>query len=78
MAPEVEVIDSRGKKVEAFIYIATKIDETLLPFSWYKKHVLIGAQTSGLSSDYITKIEKIKITNDPDRVRECKELSVYE
>ena len=39
-----------GVSVVALTYYATRIDETLLPYAWYKHHVLAGAREMALPS----------------------------
>ncbi|MET0006050.1 MAG: gamma-glutamylcyclotransferase family protein [Candidatus Thiodiazotropha sp.] len=72
------VTNNQGVKLEVFSYFATNINDSLLPFSWYKKHVLEGAESAGLSDKYISEIMDIKAINDPDSLRESRELKIYE
>ncbi len=71
------VADSQGNLVEAVTYYATRIDNSLLPFHWYKQHVLIGARETGLPQHYIARIESTTATDDPDAVRHAQQLSLY-
>ena len=73
----VKVTDILGNTVEAFSYFATKTNDSLLPFSWYTKHVLKGAESAGLSDGYIAQIEAVQTINDPDGLREQRELIIY-
>ncbi len=73
----VGVADSQGNLVEAVTYYATRIDNSLLPFHWYKQHVLIGARETGLPQHYIARIESTTATDDPDAVRHAQQLSLY-
>ena len=75
---EVEVSDERGRNALAFAYFATKIDESLRPFTWYKYHVVAGAIQHGLSDDYVALIERIESIADPDVVRARLELATHE
>lgn len=74
---QVEVLGSSGDKVQAITYIATNINGKLKPYSWYKKHVLVGAIEAGLPPDYITLIESFKDIEDPDKNREVRELALH-
>lgn len=74
----VTVIGANNKKIIAFMYSATSINESLLPYDWYKKHVLEGAKSAGLSSSYIKKIEQIHSIKDPDRNRDKLEVKIYQ
>lgn len=74
----VKISDDRGNAIEAFAYFANRIDDSLLPFTWYKVHVLSGAKRAGLSAEYISMLDKMEAQKDPDRVRERRELKIYE
>ena len=73
-----EVVNTSGEKVHVFAYIATSINNTLQPFSWYRKHVLEGARCAGLSTEYISAIENVRAMSDPDAAREKMELLIYD
>lgn len=73
----VTVSNPQGDTVEVFSYFATRINDSLLPFSWYKKHVLKGAKDADLSSDYMAKIKSVQTVDDPDSAREQRELVIY-
>ena len=74
---KVEVVSSGGAAVSAFTYVASHLDASLLPFSWYKQHVLVGAKAAGLSLDYIERIERVPELEDPDAKRRGRELRIY-
>lgn len=75
---DIEITDERGGLVKAFTYYATSIDESLIPFDWYKNHVLVGAQEHGLPQDYISEyIEDLAVKEDQDTERTQKEYSIY-
>ncbi|PCK07578.1 MAG: gamma-glutamylcyclotransferase [Alteromonadaceae bacterium] len=75
---DVSVVGADGEKIIAFMYVATNISESLLPYSWYKKHVLEGAKSAGLSPLYINKIEQVNSIKDPDEERDKAEVKIYE
>ncbi len=66
-----------GEELKAVIYYATHIEPTLKPYEWYKEHVLRGAREHGLPADYVTTIETVTATPDPDKSRHDSELSIY-
>nr|WP_067296135.1 gamma-glutamylcyclotransferase family protein [Marinobacterium profundum] len=66
-----------GSSVSAFTYCATRIDSALLPFDWYREHVLRGAQEHGFAHSYIQQIEVIECVTDPDEARCSRELAIY-
>lgn len=61
----------------AVTYVATHIDETLLPFHWYKQHVLVGATEARLPADYVYRIEQHPAVNDPDPARHAREIAIH-
>ncbi|TQV85542.1 gamma-glutamylcyclotransferase family protein [Aliikangiella coralliicola] len=75
---EVTVVDD-GQNVEtAVTYYATKINDELTPYTWYKHHVLVGARDAKLPADYVQKIESIPAIEDPDTARESKQMAIYD
>lgn len=63
--------------LHAWMYYATRINNSLKPFHWYKDHVLIGARENGLPADYIAHIEAVASVDDPKPERHARELSIY-
>ena len=51
---DVDVSDAGGRRVRAFTYYADSkhIQTTLRPYTWYVKHVLVGAEEAGLPAWY--------------------------
>jgi AIG2-like family len=74
----VMLLDDSGLQVEAVTYIATAIDETLKPFSWYMHHVLIGAGASGLPESYVENISVVNCIEDHDRQRDARERAIHD
>ncbi|MFY9083804.1 gamma-glutamylcyclotransferase family protein [Aliarcobacter cryaerophilus] len=74
---EVEITLEDMTKINAIIYYATKIDDSLLPYDWYLKHVLFGAKENRLEDNYINFIRGISSKKDKNELREAKELSIY-
>lgn len=73
---QVELKTGKGY-LKAWMYYATRINDSLKPFHWYKDHVLIGARESGLPADYIAQIEAVESIDDPKPKRHERELSIY-
>ena len=71
------VTDSTGRNMAAETYIATHIDSSVRPFSWYLEHVLQGALATGLPDDYVAAIRAVPAAMDPDRQRHARELAIY-
>lgn len=73
----VDVFLDDGSTVSALIYLATKKDPNLRPYTWYLKHVLVGTKDFSLPEDYVAKIKAIDAVKDSDPEREKRELSIY-
>jgi len=73
----VDVNREAGEPLRAFTYRATRIDERLLPFRWYRQHVLIGARENGLPRSYIEAIAAVAVQEDPDPERQRRELAIH-
>jgi len=67
----------QGQVESAFTYFATKIDDALLPYTWYKEHVLVGARELNLPTEYIGRIELLAALQDPEFKREVEQLAIY-
>jgi gamma-glutamylcyclotransferase (GGCT)/AIG2-like uncharacterized protein YtfP len=74
----VEVRLCNYEPCRAFIYQATRIDDTLLPFTWYKQHVVLGARENGLPDDYVNLIEAVQAVADRDLERHRRETMIYQ
>ena len=70
-----------GRTVCAMTYYVeydTKKNPSLKPYTWYKKHVLVGAKEACLPPDYIKKYrELLKPKRTPCKKRKAKELGIY-
>ena len=73
----VEISTNSDQILSAFTYYALKIDESMVPYHWYKGHVLTGAIEHGLPADYIELIEATPSKIDPDHIRSERELAIY-
>jgi len=74
---QVTIVLPDNRVLEAVTYYATTIDASLLPYHWYKEHVLRGAREHKLPERYIQTIESIPSIPDPDPDNHLKELSIY-
>jgi hypothetical protein len=52
------------------------IDQSLLPFDWYRALVLAGAKRFGFPASYCHAIEDMETTNDVDSERRCHYLGL--
>ncbi len=55
-----------GRTVTAAAYVATQVDDTLLPYDWYRHLVLAGARRHGLPEAYIVRLGEQRFQLDPD------------
>jgi len=74
----VEVESETGKKESAPMYIAAKshIDDTLKPYSWYKRFVMEGATQHRLPQAYIDFLQSFPAVEDPDRARDRRNRAI--
>ncbi|WP_018294906.1 gamma-glutamylcyclotransferase family protein [Mariprofundus ferrooxydans] len=73
---QVRVHGSDGH-VDAFMYAATRIDDAVKPFHWYKQHVIHGARENRLPDAYLAFIDSFESIDDPDNERHERELNIY-
>ena len=52
------------------------MDESLLPFHWYKRLVLLGMRYHGFAEDYIQEVERVESVQDPALTRRRKHESL--
>ncbi|WP_107851442.1 gamma-glutamylcyclotransferase family protein [Oceanimonas marisflavi] len=74
----VRVITLSGAELAAVCYVATHIDAGLMPFSWYKAHVLHGAEEHGLPADYLRALGAVAAIEDSNRERHRRETGLYQ
>ncbi len=60
-----------------YVEDGTKKNPSLKPYTWYKRHVLVGAKEARLPPDYIKQIEEVEAEKDPCKKREWEELKIY-
>ena len=71
----VEVTQLDGRPIIALTYVAMpdSIDRRLLPFDWYREHVVCGARDRALPAAYLDALEAQPCRVDPDSGRASKE-----
>lgn len=74
---EVNLVCVRGEPLRATTYYALQIDAQLIPYHWYKHHVLTGASENGLPPDYVDQIASVESLHDPLRDRHEREMAIY-
>ena len=73
----IEVDVGSGALIQAECYFATDTSPGLMPYGWYREHVLTGARQAGLPARYVADIAAILCQQDPDQHRHARELSLY-
>jgi len=73
----IRVVDENCRVETCSTYYALLIETSLLPFHWYRDHVLIGAREAVLPIEYIGKIETIETIDDPDAGRARVQRSIH-
>jgi gamma-glutamylcyclotransferase len=73
----VELRTDSGQTLFAVTYFAIDIDDRMVPYHWYKRHVLRGAIEHGLPQDYVDLIESTPSKADADDQRNLRELAIY-
>jgi gamma-glutamylcyclotransferase len=73
----VAILSQNFDEVEATTYLATQIDESLKPYSWYLNHVLTGATASDLPQEYIDKIKAIESIRDLNEDRDAQQRAIH-
>ncbi len=74
----VEVESESGEKQSAHMYLAAQshIDNTLQPYSWYKRFVTEGANQHALPKSYVDFLESFPVKEDPNRKRDARERAI--
>jgi gamma-glutamylcyclotransferase (GGCT)/AIG2-like uncharacterized protein YtfP len=70
--------DETNNSYAAQIYIAdsASIDNTLLPYDWYKEFIVSGAVQNKLPAEYILQLQSITCIRDHDEARRIKNYSI--
>lgn len=68
---------TNGEPLEARMYAATDVASALVPYSWYRAHVLIGARENAFPDDYVERLLQTPVQHDPDSARHQHELAIY-
>jgi len=72
------VVDERGQEHRVLLYIsdADHIENSLSPFSWYKRFVVDGARQHALPAEYLAVIAAMPHVQDPDQARYRRNRSI--
>lgn len=69
-------VETRDGTFKTLTYIATNKRAGLLPYHWYKNHVLAGARQAGLPESYIAAIEQCESMEDFNSARTAREWNI--
>lgn len=71
-------IDETNNSYVAQVYIADSkaIDNSLLPYDWYKEFIVSGAILNNLPAEYISKLQSITCIRDHDAERRTTNYSI--
>ena len=63
------LLETGAGKLQAWVYYATDIEPSAVPYTWYKALVVAGAKQHFLPTDYISKLVAVAAKIDPDAER---------
>jgi hypothetical protein len=66
----------RTSMITATAYVATHIDDSLLPFTWYRALVIAGAVEHGLPIEYVDGLRAIDAKLDIDAHRHAQHMAL--
>ncbi len=75
---EVTVYDQNNEPKQAITYVPLSEDKGLLPWDWYKHHVVSGAYEFDLPQEYIKQLEAVEAMPDSNQARKDRELEIYD
>lgn len=74
----VDLLDENGETFQAQVYIADEsvVDNSLMPYDWYKEFVVTGAEQNDLPLAYVQSIRNTAFTADTDVERKQRQLAI--
>ncbi|MEZ5524846.1 MAG: gamma-glutamylcyclotransferase family protein [Pseudomonadales bacterium] len=65
------IVNYSGSRYPAFMYVAEQdyIDDSLLPYQWYKEFVYLGARYMGFPDHYVSRLAEVEAIADADAER---------
>jgi gamma-glutamylcyclotransferase len=64
--------DGTEKFARAYVAVSSAIDDAVVPYSWYQKLVIAGAEQHNFPGDYIAGLQAVPYAEDPKRDRKTK------
>jgi hypothetical protein len=77
LAHHVNVVDRYGRTRSAMTYYAIRMDSALQPYTWYLRHVLVGARESRIGGSYLQRLASVAALADPDDARDRRERDIH-
>ena len=75
---QITVRQTDGSDCQALTYVANsgEVDDSLKPYTWYKRLVVEGARQHQLPPSYVASIDAMAAKDDPNSARAAKHASV--
>ncbi len=70
------LVECKTGLLKATAYVATHIDESILPFTWYRALVIAGAVEHGLPIAYVNGLRAIDAKLDADAQRHAQHMAL--
>jgi hypothetical protein len=70
------LVECRTAMLTATAYVATHVDESILPFTWYRALVIAGAVEHGLPIEYVDGLRAIDAKLDADAQRHAQHMAL--
>jgi gamma-glutamylcyclotransferase (GGCT)/AIG2-like uncharacterized protein YtfP len=70
------LVQCRTAMLPASAYVATHVDDSILPFTWYRALVIAGAVEHGLPIAYVNELRAIDARLDPDAHRHAQHMAL--
>lgn len=72
------IVQHKGEELRAFMYVAEQdyIDNTLVPYQWYRDFVYLGAEFLCFPDQYVRALIDVDAIDDPDAERHARNEQV--
>lgn len=70
------LVECKTGMLKATAYVATHVDESILPFTWYRTLVIAGAMEHGLPIEYVNGLRAIAAKLDVDAQRHAHHMAL--
>jgi cation transport regulator ChaC len=69
-------VECQGRVVPAHLYVASAIDPSLAPYSWYRALVVAGARQHALPAAYVEALQAVAAIEDADAERHALHIAL--